>query len=117
MRPVMTATWNSRIATYRARVNKQTGDEVSTRLIRIRDRWAADLRVASGHYRDTVRDTEPEMTSPTSGRIQPPFEVYFAANEYGGPTISSRPSMRQAMQAEQGDFFNTIDSILKDIGL
>lgn len=117
MKPVLQAQWSSRIGTYRARVGKQTGTAVRERLERIRDRWAADVRVDSGHYRDTVADTEPVMTSETAGTLTPPFEVYFAANEYGGPTITARPSMRQAIEAERADFFNTIDSILKDIGL
>lgn len=117
MHPRLTATWNSRVATYRARVNKDTGDAVRDRLIRIRDRWAGDVRVDSGHYQETVADTEPEMQSATSGRIQPPHEDYFYYNEYGARTISARPSMRQAIEAERGDFFNVIDGILKDIGL
>lgn len=117
MQPRLTAQWNSRVATYRARVGKQTGDEVKTRLERIRDRWAADVRVDTRHYQETVESTEPEMTSATGGRIQPPYEDYFGYNEYGTSRMSARPSMRQAIAAEQRDFFNTIDGILKDIGL
>lgn len=117
MKPVMQAVWNSRVSQYRNRVGKETGTAVRDRLIRIRDRWAADVRVDTRHYQETVETTEPVMTGPTSGTLTPPFEVYFAANEYGGPTITARPSMRQAIEAERSDFFNTIDSILKDIGL
>jgi hypothetical protein len=45
------------------------------------------------------------------------MEDYFYYNEYGARTISARPSMRQAIEAERSDFTNTIDSILRDIGL
>ncbi len=113
----LTAQWASRVATYRARVNKDTGTEVRDRLIRIRDRWSTDVRVDTGHYRDTVQGTEPEMQSATQGRIQPPHEDYFVFNEYGTSRMSARPSMRQAIAAEQRDFSNTISNILKDIGL
>lgn len=112
MHPRLTATWASRIGTYRARVGKETGIAVRERLERIRDRWAADVRVDTGHYQETVQETEPEMTDATHGRIQPPHEDYFYYNEYGAPTISARPSMRQAIKAEQDDFWRTLDDIL-----
>ncbi len=111
----LTAQWASRVAQYRARVGKETGTEVKDRLIRIRDRWANDVRVDTGHYQETVRGTEPEMTGPTSGRLQPPHEDYFVYNEYGTSRMSARPSMRQAIEAERADFANKIDSIIKDI--
>jgi hypothetical protein len=112
MHPRLTATWASRIGTYRARVNRDTGVAVRERLERIRDRWAADVRVDTRHYQETVENTEPEMTSATTGRVQPPHEDYFYYNEYGAPTISARPSMRQAIEAEREDFWNTLDAIL-----
>lgn len=117
MQPVLRAQWASRISTYRARVNKQTGDEVKDRLIRIRDRWAADVRVDTRHYQETIEKTEPVMTSPTSGYIEPPYEDYFGYNEYGTDRMSPRASMRQAIAAEQAVFFNNLDAILRDIGL
>lgn len=115
MFPRLTATWASRVGTYRARVGKDTGDAVKDRLIRIRDRWAADVRVDTRHYQETVENTEPEMSDATHGKIQPPHEDYFTYNEYGTHRMSARPSMRQAMAAEQNDFYSVIDSILKDI--
>jgi hypothetical protein len=118
MKIKLQAAWNSRVGTYRARVGKATGTAVQERLTRIRDRWAADVRVDTRHYRDTVEAAEPQMTSATSGTIGPqPMEDYFYYNEYGARTISARPSMRQAIEAERSDFTNTIDSILRDIGL
>ena len=114
MKPVMRAAWASQIGTYRARKGKETGLAVRERLIRIRDRWAGDVRVDTRHYRDTIEATEPVMEGGgTRGHIQPPFEVYFAANEYGGPTITARPSMRQAIEAEKDDFWRTLDDIFK----
>lgn len=117
MQAVLSAQWASRVATYRARVNKQTGDEVRARLIRIRDRWAADVRVDTAHYQETIQNTEPTMTSATSGHVTPPHEDYFYFNEYGTERMSARPSLRQAIAAEQQNFFSTLDGILKDIGL
>lgn len=108
----LTAQWNSRVGTYRARVGKATGDAVRDRLLRIRDRWAADVRVDTSHYQQTVQATEPEMTSATSGRIQPPHEDYFVYNEYGTHRMSARPSMRQAIAAEKDDFYRTIESVI-----
>ena len=114
MKPVLRAAFASRVATYRARVNKDTGMEVRKRLERIRDRWAADVRVDTRHYRDTIEGTEPTMTSPTSGHVTPPYEEYFGYNEYGTSRMSARPSMRQAVEAEKADFYSVIDSILKN---
>jgi len=111
----LTAQWASRVGAYRARVGKETGTEVRDRLIRIRERWANDVRVDTAHYQETIRATEPEMTSATSGRLQPPHEDYFVYNEYGTYRMSARPSMRQAIEAEKTDFYNKIDSIIKDI--
>jgi hypothetical protein len=54
MKIKLQAAWNSRVGTYRARVGKATGTAVRDRLTRIRDRWAADVRVDTRHYRDTV---------------------------------------------------------------
>lgn len=116
MKIKLQAQWASRIGTYRARVGKQTGDEVKTRLERIRDRWAADVRVDTQHYKDTVQAAQPKMTSATTGTIGPdPMEDYFYYNEYGAPTISARASMRQAIEAEKSAFYSKVDSILKDI--
>lgn len=118
MKIKLQASWNSRVGTYRQRVGKATGTAVHDRLIRIRDRWANDVRVDTQHYKDSVSAAEPVMKGATSGTIGPqPMEDYFYYNEYGAATISARPSMRQAIAAEQADFTNTIDSILKDIGL
>jgi hypothetical protein len=114
MKPVLRATWASRVGEYRQRKGKETGTAVRDRLIRIRDRWAADVRVDTRHYRDTIEATEPVMEGGgTRGYLQPPFEVYFAANEYGGPTITARPSMRQAVEAERADFMNVLDAIFR----
>jgi len=111
----LTAQWASRVGANRARVNKATGAAVRDRLIRIRDRWAADVRVDTSHYQQTVAATEPEMTTPTSGRIQPPHEDYFVYNEYGTYRMSARPSMRQAIAAEKADFYQTIEGVIKGI--
>lgn len=117
MQPTLQAVWNSRINNYRARVNKDCGAEVEARLIRIRDNWASDVRVDTAHYQETVQATEPEMTTATSGKIAPPFEQYFYYNEYGTARMSARPSMRQAIAAEQNNFTDTLMGILGDIGL
>lgn len=117
MQPILRAAWASRIGTYRARVNKSTGAAVTARLERIRDRWAADVRVDTEHYKETIENTEPTMTGATTGYIQPEFEQYFYYNEYGTHKMSARPSMRQAIEAERADFYGEVDSILKDIGL
>jgi hypothetical protein len=82
MKIKLQAAWNSRVGTYRARVGKNTGTAVRDRLIRIRDKWAADVRVDTRHYRDTVEAAEPKMTSETAGTIGPePMEDYFYYNE------------------------------------
>lgn len=117
IKTTLRAEWASRIGTYRARVGKQTGDEVKARLERIRDRWAADVRVDTRHYQETIEKTEPVLTSATTGYVQPAMEDYFYFNEYGAVTISARPSMRQAVEAERADFYSVIDSILRDAGL
>jgi hypothetical protein len=114
MKPVLRASWSSGIAAYRIRKGKETREAVQDRLIRIRDRWAGDVRVDTRHYRDTIEATEPVMEGGgTRGHLQPPFEVYFAANEYGGPTITARPSMRQAVEAERDDFMSVLRDIFK----
>lgn len=117
MQPTLRATWNSRINNYRARVQKDCGSEVEARLVRIRDNWAKDVRVDTRHYQETIESTEPVMTTPTSGYIEPPFEQYFYYNEFGTARMSARPSMRQAVAAEQSAFTDTLMGILKDIGL
>lgn len=117
MTPVLRASWASRVGTYRARVNKDCGTEVRQRLERIRDTWARDVRVDTRHYQETIENTEPVMTSPTTGHITPEFEDYFAYNEYGTSKMSARPSMRQAIAAEQQDFYKVIDSILRGAGV
>lgn len=115
--PKFQATWQSGIPGYKARVNRDVSAGVRERLMRIRDRWAADVRVDSRHYQETVEKAQPRMTSPTEGVIGPePFEVYFAANEYGGPTISARPSMRQAIDAERSDFYTWLDGLINNGG-
>lgn len=115
MKPVLRAQWSSGpIGRYRARVNKDMGTAVQESLIRIRDDWAAHVRVDTGHYRDTIAACEPIMTTPTNGYIEPtPFEVYFAVNEYGGPTMGPNPAKDQAIAKEQAQLRSVLDAVLR----
>lgn len=115
MRPVLRAQWSSgAIGRYRARVNKDMGTAVQESLIRIRDDWAAHVRVDTGNYHDRIAECIPQMTTPTNGYIEPsPFEVYFAVNEYGGPTMGPNPAKDQAIAKESAQLRATLDSVLR----
>lgn len=115
MQPALRATWASKVATYRARKNKEIGAAVETRLERIRTRWAADVRVDTRHFQETIENAPIVVNAgQTSGYIQLPDEPYFYFNEFGTPggRMSARPSMRQAVAAEKADFYAEIDRII-----
>lgn len=113
MQAALRATWASAVANHRARKNKEIGDSVTARLERIRARWAADVRVDTGHYKGEVESAPIQLTAGgTSGYIQIPDEPYFYFNEYGTARMSARPSMRQAVAAEKADFLAEIDRII-----
>lgn len=115
--PKFQATWQSGIPGIKSKIARDVSAGVREHLTNIRDRWAADVRVDTAHYKETVEQAQPKMTSPTEGSVAPePFEVYFAANEYGGPTISARPSMQQAVEAERSTFYSWLDSLISNAG-
>lgn len=115
MKPVLRAQWSSgAIGRYRARVNKDMGMAVEASLKRIQADWAAHVRVDTGHYQETILSAEPVMVTPTNGYIEPsPFEVYFAVNEYGGPTMGPNPAKDQAIAKESAQLRATLDAVLR----
>lgn len=109
------AIWASKVFEVRTRKNKEVGDAVAAKLERIRSAWANDVRVDTGHFKQTIESAPAVINrAETSGYIQLPDEPYFYFNEYGTPggRLSARPSMRQAVAAEHADFLDMIDRII-----
>jgi HK97 gp10 family phage protein len=112
----LTAKWNGgRIAQYRQRVNKGIGVGVVEALEAVRDDWAANVRVDTGHMQAEIAGAKPTLTSATSGTVGPdPVEDYFIFNEYGTSRMSANPAMRQAEKAGQAKLRQAIAQVLSD---
>ncbi len=108
----MSVSWNSRVASVKASKAAAVSEAVAQSLENIRGKWAPDVRVDTGHFKETIEST-PAQISGTAGYISLPPEDYFYVNEFGSARMTARPSMRQAVAAEASNFMATIDKVIK----
>jgi hypothetical protein len=87
---------------------------VEDTLLDIQDDWAADVRVDTHELQESIEDPDAVQIASDglSGSVGTGV-AHAGPNEYGGPTISARPSARQAAEKNRARF---VDGVKRAVG-
>ena len=91
------------------RMREAVADVVEETLGDIQNDWAADVRVDTAELQESIDDPDAIEIAPDgmSGSVGTSVS-HAGPNEYGGPTISARPSARQAAELNRPVFIAAI---------
>lgn len=89
---------------------------VKNNLKRIQQDWAADVRVDTGELRDSILDTDAIQIDANGLEGVVATDCGHAeVNEYGGPTISARPSARQAAEKNRPIYEAEVATLTREL--
>jgi hypothetical protein len=107
---------NRLLGAYQAELRAAAKTAVRNNLERIQRDWAADVRVASGELRDSILEPTAIEIAPNGleGVVATDCD-HAEVNEYGGPTISARPSGRQAAEKNRPRFESEMARLTQEL--
>lgn len=101
---------------YQRQLRDAAKDVVKKHLLQVQQDWGNDVRVDSSELKDSILDPQAVVIAPNGLEGEVGTDVDHAeVNEFGGPTISARPSARQAGEKDRPVFEADIAKITKDL--